>query len=124
MIGGSLGRRGSGAGGATARAFLACAVASLIAVPACDRTSGSPAASSTDSSGSQGSFGRSHAQNDNDEEVRHSSSDLRKHVKKLVVIIKENRTFDNLFGRFPGADGATHGRLLSGRRVPLTRAPD
>src|SRR5947207_1778533 len=28
-------------------------------------------------------------------------------IKHVVFIIKENRSFDNLFGTFPGADGAT-----------------
>jgi phospholipase C len=28
-------------------------------------------------------------------------------IKHVVFVIKENRSFDNLFGRFPGADGAT-----------------
>jgi len=28
-------------------------------------------------------------------------------IKHVVFIIKENRTFDNYFGTFPGANGAT-----------------
>ncbi len=44
-------------------------------------------------------------------------------IKHVVFIIKENRTFDNLFGRFPGADGATTG-LDQGRVRPLTQSPD
>src|SRR5207249_9593004 len=28
-------------------------------------------------------------------------------IKHVVIIVKENRTFDQLFGQFPGADGAT-----------------
>jgi phospholipase C len=44
-------------------------------------------------------------------------------IKHVVFIIKENRTFDNLFGRFPGADGATTG-LDQGTVRPLTQAPD
>jgi phospholipase C len=44
-------------------------------------------------------------------------------IKHVVFIIKENRTFDNLFGRFPGADGATTG-LDGGNVRPLTPAPD
>jgi len=32
-----------------------------------------------------------------------SASDLVKHV---VIIVKENHTFDNYFGRFPGVNGA------------------
>ena len=34
----------------------------------------------------------------------------RAHLKHVVFIVKENRTFDTLFGRFPGADGDTEGR--------------
>ena len=41
-------------------------------------------------------------------------------IDKVVVIIKENRTFDHMFGRFPGADGARFGYYLDGTRVPLT----
>jgi phospholipase C len=41
-----------------------------------------------------------------------------------VYLIKENRTFDHMFGRFPGADGATEGLTCDGRTVPLRRAPD
>src|ERR1035437_6633703 len=28
-------------------------------------------------------------------------------IEHVIFIVKENRTFDNYFGRFPGADGAT-----------------
>jgi phospholipase C len=45
-------------------------------------------------------------------------------IQKVVIIVKENRTFDNVFGRFPGANGARLGRTSDGRRVRLTRAPD
>jgi phospholipase C len=41
-----------------------------------------------------------------------------------VFIIKENRTFDAYFGRYPGAEGATSGRTRDGRTVPLTPSPD
>jgi len=40
----------------------------------------------------------------------------------VVFIVKENRTFDHLFGRFPGADGATTGLTCDGNKVPLGRA--
>jgi phospholipase C len=44
-------------------------------------------------------------------------------IKHVVFIIKENRTTDHLFGRFPGIDGATHG--LDGDEMrPLTAPPD
>jgi phospholipase C len=45
-------------------------------------------------------------------------------IKHIVFIIKENHSFDNLFGRFPGADGTTTGRTASGDVVPLGQTPD
>src|SRR5215475_9278330 len=45
-------------------------------------------------------------------------------IQHLVVIIKENRSFDNLFGTFPGADGATSGTISTGQQVSLARALD
>jgi phospholipase C len=45
-------------------------------------------------------------------------------IQHVVFIIKENRTFDHFFGRYPGADGATTGRTLDGTVVPLKPAPD
>jgi phospholipase C len=47
-----------------------------------------------------------------------------RHIKHVVFIIKENRTFDHLFGAFPGADGTSFGFTCDGRRIPLTRAAD
>ncbi|MDP9224710.1 MAG: hypothetical protein M3P18_12820 [Actinomycetota bacterium] len=48
----------------------------------------------------------------------------RSHIKHVVFLIKENRTFDNYFGRYPGADGATTGKLKNGKVVPLKPAAD
>src|SRR5439155_26423381 len=48
----------------------------------------------------------------------------RQHLKHVVFLIKENRTFDTYFGRFPGADGATHGRTCDGSWVALRQARD
>ncbi len=45
-------------------------------------------------------------------------------IKHIIIIDKENRSFDNLFGRFPGADGATFARLPNGKSVPLNHTPD
>lgn len=53
-----------------------------------------------------------------------SASGAASKIKKVVVIIKENRTFDNMFGRFPGADGTRWGTTSTGERVRLRRAPD
>ncbi|HEX4841381.1 MAG TPA: alkaline phosphatase family protein, partial [bacterium] len=45
-------------------------------------------------------------------------------IQHIVFIVKENRTFDNYFGTFPGADGATSGRISTGQVIPLRRTPD
>ena len=45
-------------------------------------------------------------------------------IKHIVFLIKENRTFDSLFGLFPGADGATSGKTCDGGTVPLKPAAD
>jgi phospholipase C len=45
-------------------------------------------------------------------------------INHIIIIIKENRTFDNYFGTFPGVDGVTAGRISTGAVVPLAHAPD
>jgi len=45
-------------------------------------------------------------------------------IKHIVFIVKENRTFDNYFGTFPGANGATSGTISTGEVIPLGHAPD
>ncbi len=45
-------------------------------------------------------------------------------IRHIVFLVKENRTFDNYFGTFPGADGATSGRISTGDVIPLGQAPD
>lgn len=45
-------------------------------------------------------------------------------IEHIVFVIKENRTFDNYFGTFPGADGATSGTISTGRVIPLGHTPD
>src|SRR5215813_15178111 len=45
-------------------------------------------------------------------------------IEHIVFIVKENRTFDNYFGTFPGADGATCGEIHTGDIIPLSRQPD
>jgi phospholipase C len=44
-------------------------------------------------------------------------------IKHVIFLIKENRTFDQIFGRFPGANGVTVGLDRNGVR-PLTPEPD
>jgi phospholipase C len=45
-------------------------------------------------------------------------------IKHIIIIDKENRSFDTMFGRFPGADGTTHAKISTGQTVPLNRTPD
>ncbi len=45
-------------------------------------------------------------------------------IEHVVFLIKENRTFDHYFGRFPSADGATQGATCDGGTKPLERATD
>jgi phospholipase C len=43
----------------------------------------------------------------------------RRHFKHVVIIVQENRSFDNLFHGFPGADTADYGLSHDGTRVRL-----
>jgi phospholipase C len=45
-------------------------------------------------------------------------------IQHVVVILKENRSFDNYFGSFPGAEGATTALKSDGATVPLAETPD
>ena len=51
-------------------------------------------------------------------------ADSRFPIKHVIILIKENRTFDNYFARYPGADGATHGKLSTGETIELAEAED
>jgi phospholipase C len=52
-------------------------------------------------------------------------------IKHVIFLVKENRTFDTYFGKYPGADGATKGGTLKctdsgcvdGPTIPLKPAP-
>lgn len=56
-------------------------------------------------------------------EQHHHHDGLHK-IKHIVFMVKENRTFDNYFGTFPGADGATTGTLSTGEVISLGHTPD
>jgi len=45
-------------------------------------------------------------------------------INHIVYIIKENRSFDNYFGQYPGANGATSGSTSFGAVWPLLPTPD
>jgi phospholipase C len=40
-------------------------------------------------------------------------------IEHVIVVIKENRSFNNLFATFPGADGKTVGRMSDGQSIAL-----
>jgi phospholipase C len=40
-------------------------------------------------------------------------------IQHVVVIVQENRSFDNLFNGFPGANTQSYGMNSSGQQVPL-----
>lgn len=44
-------------------------------------------------------------------------------IEHIIIIDKENRSFDEMFGRFPGANGATSAQTSSGKFVALGRTP-
>ncbi len=42
-------------------------------------------------------------------------------ITHIVLLIQENRSFDNLFATFPGADGATQGKMHNGKTITLAK---
>ncbi|MDB4943714.1 MAG: Phospholipase [Labilithrix sp.] len=40
-------------------------------------------------------------------------------IKHVVIVVKENHTFDNYFGSFPGAEGTTTYKKSTGETVPV-----
>lgn len=45
-------------------------------------------------------------------------------IRHIIIIDKENRSFDSMFGTYPRADGATRARLSTGKIVRLTHQHD
>ena len=41
------------------------------------------------------------------------------YISHVVILIQENRTYDNLFATFPGGDGTTQGLMHNGHSIPL-----
>jgi phospholipase C len=44
-------------------------------------------------------------------------------IQHVVFIVKENHTYDNYFGQFPGGNGTTTGSI-HGKPIALAHAPD
>ena len=45
-------------------------------------------------------------------------------IQHIIFLVRENRSFDQYFGLFPGADGTTTGLLSNGQTITLGRATD
>jgi phospholipase C len=45
-------------------------------------------------------------------------------LNHFVFIVQENRSFDNYFGTFPGANGAMVGKISTGQTIPLSHQGD
>lgn len=45
-------------------------------------------------------------------------------IQHIVIIVSENRSFDHMFGTYPGADGVTIGHMRNGVTVPLAHSTD
>jgi len=45
-------------------------------------------------------------------------------IQHIVFIVKENRSFDNYFGQYPGADGASSATISTGQVIPLNPSND
>jgi phospholipase C len=45
-------------------------------------------------------------------------------IQHVVLLMKENHSFDSLYGTFPGANGATSGKISTGATVQLSHASD
>ncbi len=54
----------------------------------------------------------------------HKPNTFNSAIQHIVLIIKENRSFDEMFGTFPGAVGTTTGTLSTGQVVPLGHTAD
>jgi len=55
---------------------------------------------------------------------RIKSNNFNSAIQHIVFITKENRTFDEMFGTFQGADGAVTGTTSTGQVIPLGHTPD
>jgi phospholipase C len=101
---------------------VSSAVATALEIAACG--GGGSAAETTGDAGSpDGTLGADSAADANpmyeagwDAGAPHTATTPIKHV---VFLVKENRTFDVYFGKFPGANGATTGKISDGGTVPL-----
>ncbi len=43
-------------------------------------------------------------------------------IQHVVLLVKENHSYDSLFGTFPGGNGSTTGMISTGQTIPLSHA--
>jgi len=55
---------------------------------------------------------------------RSPKAEAARKIKHIIFLIKENRTFDNYFGTYPGANGAAKAVDSQGREIPLKHQRD
>jgi phospholipase C len=107
---------------------LACGgsgtTSSPITAPGDDSGAGASSSSgaAADASGSSGSSGGDASTSSSGGDDA-SGPDTGTPIKHVVVIIKENHTFDNYFGSFPGAEGTTQCKTSSGM-ITAPHAPN
>ena len=51
--------------------------------------------------------------------VRAANTPMNTRIKHVIIVIQENRSFDNIFAGYPGADAPTYGYEHDGTTVPL-----
>jgi phospholipase C len=44
------------------------------------------------------------------------------YIQHVIIMVQENHSFDNLFAHYPGADGATRGKEITGQWVTLKKS--
>ncbi|CAN5701852.1 N/A [soil metagenome] len=104
-------------------AVIAVLVAAT-ALAACSGGTAEPSSSGPGSGGSKGSESPTPTgPNGPSPSSSPSAEPVRNPIKHVVYIVKENRSYDNYFGRYPRGDGATTGKA-GNRTVPLKVAPD
>ncbi len=91
----------------------------LVALTSCGGSDASPSSPNADAGGDDGSD----VQDGQGEGGDPSNVVLPTPIRYVVVLVKENRTFDNLFGAFPGAEGTLTANLSNGTSVTRPVAP-
>jgi phospholipase C len=116
------------------RRFLTCSLAALVLSPLVACSGGDPAGSggSGGTAASQGgSGGGAQGQTTGTGNATTSTGTgqgggppVPIPIEHVIVVVKENHTFDNYFGTFPGAEGTTQCKLKNGSTIPCPHAPD